>query len=286
MTGHHMVKVRVHARQIESNMKEQASIVSNTFSASASESDSEPRAAKVDQSGDREQVTSSHRVSNISCTCKNTMPDPLMLVCSYCTMQQHAACYRITEEAILPAVHCCVDCSKDSQGSKVCTDTKLVKMSIKPAVVLTCIFRRALVAIMKEEMLDANFILEKFDLNKDIVSGILSKMEKEGTILHTGDERFRVDRRSLELVALPKYLGIKKVEERTLQSIVEKTIELDIRSEKGEKGSKRLRDDEDEGRGSVLTSEEKLEGRRQSKRVKRSRTSEDVNLAKEALEEL
>ena len=73
---------------------------------------------------------------------------------------------------MLPAVHCCVDCSKEGQGGSVCTDKKLVKISAKPTVVLTCIFRRALVALIEMEKVGVDFFMENFGLSRDIAEGI------------------------------------------------------------------------------------------------------------------
>ena len=92
---------------------------------------------------------------------------------------------------MLPAFHCCVDCSKEGQGGSVCTDKKLVKISAKPTVVLTCIFRRALVALIEMEKVGVDFFMENFGLSRDIAEGILAKMAKEGTILQGEEDSFR-----------------------------------------------------------------------------------------------
>ena len=259
-TGHHSVKVRVQAKQLQE--KEQPSIVSNNYSASASESETDPCVTVIPR-------------ARISCICQNTMPDPLMMICGYCFTQQHAACYRVTEEGKIPAVHCCVECSKESQGSRVCTDSKLVKMSTKPAVVLTCIFRRALVALINKEEMRGEFFTEKFGIGEDLVQGIIAKMMNEN-IVQAGDgqEHFRVHKETLETIALPRYLGVKK-SDKTVESIVEKTVEMTMETEEVVKSNKRGREEEDQeiDCGPVV-------GSRQSKRIKRSKASKDVNLAK------
>eukprot|EP00092_Neocalanus_flemingeri_P023346 GFUD01025312.1.p1 GENE.GFUD01025312.1~~GFUD01025312.1.p1 ORF type:complete len:538 (-),score=191.36 GFUD01025312.1:59-1672(-) len=307
-TGHHTVKLKVHAMQVEET-RDQPTIVTNTFSASASESDSDPRVVNVGQAGDFVPLSS---IPSISCTCQNTTPDPLMLECLHCSKQQHAACYRLTKLARLPAGHCCVDCSKEGQGDRVCTDTRLVKMASKPAVVLTCIFRRVLVSLLGRENVGEEFLVDKFGLSWDISVGVLTKLEKEGTILRTGTGDFRVDKRSLEMVAVPKYLGVRRVETRNLESILEKTREMDIgenleRSknglvdegnempigrenddeemdveEQGGRSKKRQREcGEEERCGSGGREEELLGGRRRSKRIKSSKADDFVKLAKE-----
>ena len=124
------------------------------------------------------------------------------------------------EEDKVPAVHCCVECSKESQGSRVCTDRKLVKMSTKSAVVLTCIFRRALVALTQKEKIGGDYFAEKFDIDEDLVQGILAKMINEG-IVHAEDGYYRVVKEKLETVALTRYLGVKK-NDKSMEAFVEK----------------------------------------------------------------
>jgi len=306
-TGHHTVKLRVQARQVEDMRREQPSLVTNTFS--ASESDSDPRAAQVGRGGDLVPPPF-FPLPTISCTCKNSTLDTLMLMCQYCNKQQHAACYRLTELAMLPVVHCCVDCSKNEHVDMVCTDTKLVKMSSKPAVVLTCIFRRVLVALLEIEKVGKEFFMGRFGLSSDTAFGILTKLEKEGTILGTGAGYYRVDKRTLEIVAIPKYLGVRRSEERNLESILEKTGEMEIRDEQGERshknktkkveeesrgvdgveetcemdigdteerGKKRQREVEQDRSGDM--EERKMLGGRRSKRIKKSQAEKSVGLA-------
>ena len=262
-TGHHGVKVRVQAKQRRE--KEHPSFVSNNYSASASESDTDPWAPAA---------STTKPSASISCICKNTMPDPLMMLCGYCFTQQHAACYRVTEEVKIPAVHCCVECSKESLGSRVSTDSKLVKMSTKPAVVLTCIFRRALVALMHMEELREEFFSVKFGISEDLVQGILTKMLNEGIVhVHARDRVYKVDQETLETVALPRYLGIKKTD-KTVETIVEKTVELNMDTEEEVKSKKRGREDQKDDSGTCDG------GRRQSKRIKRSKVTHDVDLSK------
>ena len=181
---------------------------------------------------------------------------------------------------MLPAVHCCVDCSKEGQGGRVCTDKKLVKMSAKPGLVLTCIFRRALVALLEVEKVAVDFFVEKFGLNREIAEGIVAKLEKEETILKCDEGDFRVDMRTLEMVAIPKYLGVKRVEERNLESILEKTREMDIGggdSDQVGRGIKRVVEEEKQ----VIREGRENTGRRESKRIKMSRTEDSVSMTKE-----
>merc|ERR1712098_520262 len=98
------------------------------------------------------------------------------------------------------AVHCCVACSIESQGNRECTDIKLVKMSTKPAVVLTCIFRRVLAALMHLREIRGELFVEMFGLDEELVEGILHKLEGDAIIVHRGDGCYKVDERILEKV--------------------------------------------------------------------------------------
>ena len=86
-----------------------------------------------------------------------------------------------------------------ARRGRVCTDKKLIKMSAKPAMVLTCIFRRALVVLMEMEKVGVDFFMEMFGLSRDIAEGILAKMAKEGTLLQGAVDSFRVDKRTLKI---------------------------------------------------------------------------------------
>ena len=271
-TGHHTVKLRVQARQVEEMSREQHTIVANTFSASASESDSDLRVAQVGLAGDTVPL-----ISNIiSCICQNDMPDPLMLLCLYCSKQQHAACYRLTEEGKLPVIHCCVSCVT---VDRACTDPKLVKIASKPAVVLTCIFRRVLVYLLKMNNVRVEFFMKKFGLSRDITAGIMTKLDNEDIIISSdGKDNFKVDKRTLEMVALPKYLGVKKTEERMMESILEKAAEMEIGDEH-KKSIKRQR--EVGNKGSSDGREEESGETRRSKRIKRSKAEDFVKLSKD-----
>ena len=158
-------------------------------------------------------------------------------------------------------------------------------MSTKPAVVLTCIFRRALVALLEMEKVGVDFFKEKFGLSSEIAEGIVAKLEKEGSILKSDEGGFRVDKRTLEMVAFPKYLGVKRVEERNLESILEKTGEMNIGGGDGEmgRGIKRGMEEVEIAEGEKQVSREGREnvGRRASKRVKMSRTEDSVSMAKD-----
>ena len=79
------------------------------------------------------------------------------------------------------------------------------------------------------------------------------------------------------MLYLPRYLGVKKMEERNLDSIVEKTDEMEIDAQ-GDVKRKRAREEEEQGSMTAVIKEAGPE-RRQSKRIKRSKTKEDVNLA-------
>ena len=82
------------------------------------------------------------------------------------------------------------------------------------------------------------------------------------------------------MVAIPKYLGVKRVEERNLESILEKTGEMDIGggdSDQVGRGIKRVVEEEKQ----VIREGRENTGRRESKRIKMSRTEDSVSMTKE-----
>jgi hypothetical protein len=163
------------------------------------------------------------RSLSVSCTCGNKHPDLLMLVCSFCSRAQHAACYRILEEAKLPAHHCCVQCSQEEEG-RVCTDPKLVKMSTKPAVTVTCMYRRILAVLTVTEQVSLNSVAESLGISEQFAEKVVEKLEKENILRPFGGGQFRVDNQVLLQQALPKYLGIRP----DVDSIVRQTGDLKI----------------------------------------------------------
>merc|ERR1719315_389217 len=59
--------------------------------------------------------------AEISCICDTDQPDPLMLVCHFCSLAQHAACYRVLAVSQVPLEHCCLPCSRvEGEESRLC----------------------------------------------------------------------------------------------------------------------------------------------------------------------
>ena len=112
----------------------------------------------------------------VMCSCNNSLPDPLMLRCIYCTKVQHAACYRILDVEKIPATHCCIQCSQEGEG-RVCTDTKLVTMAAKQDVSSTCLLRRILAFLTVKEEITASSVMDKFGINEDNAEIIIGKLK-------------------------------------------------------------------------------------------------------------
>ena len=96
-------------------------------------------------------------------------------------------------------------------------------------------------------------------------------MINEG-IVHAADGYYRVDKETLETIAIARYLGVKK-NDKTVEVIVEKTVGMIIETEEVVKSNKRGREDQEDN-GTYD------EGRRQSKRIKGFKVTSDVNLTK------
>eukprot|EP00092_Neocalanus_flemingeri_P005749 GFUD01006189.1.p1 GENE.GFUD01006189.1~~GFUD01006189.1.p1 ORF type:complete len:573 (+),score=183.31 GFUD01006189.1:62-1780(+) len=145
--------------------------------------------------------------NGIHCSCSNHHPDPLMLQCTYCSTLQHAACYRIVSADKIPAQHCCVTCSI-AQGV-TCTDSRLVKMSTKPAITHTCLFRRMLSLLCQVDVVTLHQVTDRLGVELDTAGAVLQKLTEEGCLVVEG-EAWVVQRDLLLSTFLPKYLGIKK----------------------------------------------------------------------------
>merc|ERR1719319_1157996 len=66
--------------------------------------------------------------ARVFCPCGSTTRDPLMLACSSCSMEQHAACYKVLGVAVVAEVadtHVCLECSMEGAGE--CTDPEMVR---------------------------------------------------------------------------------------------------------------------------------------------------------------
>ena len=196
----------------------------------------------------------------VLCSCRNTHPDPLMLVCYFCSRFQHAACYRILEKAKVPATHCCVPCSQED-SNRVCTDLKLVKMSAKADVSGTCIFRRVLAILNVTSQVSHSLLSESLGIKEELSTNVLNKLEKEGVVVRCDGDQFQVDKLTLQRMILPKYLGIKT----DVASIVKQTDEMTIDSNTKRVGDKRKKPST-------------VEEERKPKRMKRSAGTKDISV--------
>jgi len=195
----------------------------------------------------------------VLCSCRNTHPDPLMLVCYFCSRSQHAACYRILEKAKVPATHCCVPCSQEDL-TRVCTDLKLVKMSAKADVSGTCIFRRVLAILNVTSQVSHSLLSESLGIKEELSKDVLNKLEKEAVVVRCDGDQFQVDKLTLQRMILPKYLGIKT----DVGSIVKQTNEMSLDSNARSIGGKRKK---------PTVVEE-----RKSKRMKGSACTKDISV--------
>merc|ERR1719153_86726 len=196
----------------------------------------------------------------VLCSCRNTHPDPLMLVCYFCSSSQHAACYRILEKAKVPATHCCVPCSQEDL-TRVCTDLKLVKMSAKADVSGTCIFRRVLAILNVTSKVSRSLLSENPGIKEELSKDVLNKLEKEAAVVRCDGDQFQVDKLTLQRMILPRYLGIKT----DVVSILKQTSEMTLDSDTRRVGDKRKKSS-------------MVEEKRKSKRMKGSASTKDINV--------
>jgi len=198
-TNHHGVQLSVRAVQ---DGKENTSFVNNNYLYSATESDSGSAQPIIDQDVVAQE-------SAILCSCQSFTHDELMLKCDYCSKLQHSACYRIVSSNKIPKVHCCLPCHLDAPFEKTCTDRKLVKMSTKPSLALTCIFRRVLAMLMHRDILDSHCFAEAMGVDEETNQGIFKKLVNENVVIVEKDA-YKVNKEVLVKFALPKYMAIKE----------------------------------------------------------------------------
>merc|ERR1719319_1461520 len=90
----------------------------------------------------------------VVCPCGSTTRDPLMLACSSCSMEQHAACYRVLGEAGVADSHVCLECSMEGAGE--CTDPGLVEaleVYGREGLVRALLYRRLCAALLDREQM-------------------------------------------------------------------------------------------------------------------------------------
>ena len=146
--------------------------------------------------------------TNVNCLCNNTHPDPIMLVCQYCSYQQHAACYRIISVDNIPTKHCCVGCS--NKHGVPCTDVKLEKMSSNPVVAHTCLFRRVLYLLLQVEVINMELVMERLGVDNNTAEAVINKLGMEGCLEDDEVEgQWRILSQEVVTNILPKYIGKK-----------------------------------------------------------------------------
>ena len=171
--------------------------------------------------------------SSVICSCNNSVADPLMLWCIYCTNVQHAACYRILDVEKIPATHCCVQCSQESEG-RVCTDIKLVTMAAKQDVSATCLIRRILAFLTVSEEITVCSVMDRFGINKENADVIIGKLKSMNILMDT-DNQTKVMKPAL-LKALRKYLGIKTKLGHDVQHTTKTDIAFSVSKDLSEDG--------------------------------------------------
>ena len=216
-TNHHGFQLSVTAVQ---DGKESTSFVNDNYLNSATESDSGSGQPIIDKNIVAEE-------SVILCSCESSTHDELMLKCDYCSKLQHGACYRIVSGNKIPKVHCCLLCHLNAPSERTCTDIKLVKMSSKPALAITCIFRRVLAMLMQRDILYSWCIVEAVGVDEDTSQGIVTKLVNERVVFVEKDF-FKVNKEVLEKFALPKYMGIKESQPHRKGVVITKTDNMSV----------------------------------------------------------
>jgi meiosis-specific protein HOP1 len=235
-TSHHTVGLRVQTVSCEvGSNTENPTVVSQQESQPGEERRMEVvQSSQVSQPRSQDMEAESASLLDpsltVSCTCGNKNPDLLMLVCRFCSRAQHAACYRILEEAKLPVKHCCVQCSQEEEG-RVCTDPKLVKMSAKPAMALTCLYRRVLAVLNVTQQISLLSLTEHLGITEEFAEQFIDRLLTENILTPTTGHLFDVNRQVLQQQALRKYLGIKYVEDSMVQQTDEMSIAAPVHDE-------------------------------------------------------
>ena len=115
--------------------------------------------------------------------------DPVMARCGHCGGLEHAACYRILEQERLPELHCCLRCSQEVEG-RTCTDARMARMVAKKpdGVAATLLFRRLLVALVKEELATVSDVVCRLGAEEQEIVSQLNRLAEEGMVVMADDE--------------------------------------------------------------------------------------------------
>ena len=212
VTNHHGLKLSVATRLVKEEAEVRGGVVNNNYITSDIESQSQ-----VEGGG-------------ISCICKNSTSDPLMLTCSGCNKSQHGACYRILSAEDIPNKHICVKCANDNRP---CTDQRLMKMIAKDPelTTATCLYRRVLSNLCKVESSSLSIVevLGPMRLQDQDANKFTKKLIQEGVLEDNHQEDCHYDLCKTQLQAgLKRFLGVKSQEKATIKSIVSGTEGMDL----------------------------------------------------------
>ncbi|XP_076315702.1 uncharacterized protein LOC143228316 [Tachypleus tridentatus] len=144
----------------------------------------------------------------ISCSCCLQKVDPIMLTCAECNSLQHGMCYGIMKKEEIPSWHVCEECASEKKERHQLTDYYLSSLPVVEKQAL-CIWRRTLVLCSKLTNVEAGYLREQLDIDKNVVACILKRLEKEGYIASSKRHhrnRKTVKKKLIISEAFPKYL--------------------------------------------------------------------------------
>ena len=217
-TKHHNMRIKVDARQ------DQNVVVNNNYL-------------------DSQMETQTQSQVQVQCICQSETLDKIMIKCDNCKLQQHGACYRITDNNQIPDQHYCINCCDDTRP---CTDPKLVKMNeTSPAGLrATCLFRRILVKLLDVDIISFNDIQNHITQDDNIVKSLIKKLTGSGILEEHDHHIFLVDKDKLQSNGVNKYLTRPR-KSKNVDNLTEETGNMTIVAEGKAKLKRHLVDSED-----------------------------------------
>ena len=92
-----------------------------------------------------------------------------------------------------------------------CTDRKLARMSTKPAVTATCIYRRVLSHLLNADQVSVFSLIELLGLTADAAQAVVSRLARDQVVAsESSSQEMAVNKEILTQRSFPAYLGIKK----------------------------------------------------------------------------
>ena len=82
-------------------------------------------------------------------------------------------------------------------------------MADKEPVVLTCLYRRVLAALLHTKFVTTEYIMESVGVSTGRAAKFLDRMKNDGSVRETEDGNLSVSRTALETKTFPRYLGLK-----------------------------------------------------------------------------